>query len=92
MLLCGYLMLNLIAETWFRFLVWMAIGLVVYFAYGRSHSRLGRGDYDKHTRPADPAADPAAERPAPDVESAHPDAATASSRRILGRMRRLDHV
>ena len=59
-LLCGYLMLNLIAETWFRFLVWMAIGLVVYFAYGRSHSRLGRGDYDKHTRPADAAADPTA--------------------------------
>ena len=57
-LLCGYLMLNLIAETWFRFLIWMAIGLVVYFAYGRSHSRLGRGDYDKHTRPADAAADP----------------------------------
>jgi len=59
-LLCGYLMLNLIAETWFRFLVWMAIGLVVYFAYGRSHSRLGRGDYDKHTRPADAATDPRA--------------------------------
>ena len=40
-LLCGYLMLNLIGETWVRFLIWMAIGLVVYFAYGRSHSRLG---------------------------------------------------
>lgn len=40
--LCGYLMLNLIGETWVRFLVWMAIGLVVYFAYGRTHSRLAR--------------------------------------------------
>ena len=38
--MCFYLMLNLIGETWVRFLVWMAIGLVVYFAYGRSHSRL----------------------------------------------------
>ena len=47
-LLCFYLMLNLIGETWVRFLVWMLIGLVVYFAYGRSHSRLGRGEYDKH--------------------------------------------
>ena len=42
-------MLNLIGETWVRFLIWMLIGLVVYFAYGRSHSRLGRGEYDKHT-------------------------------------------
>jgi APA family basic amino acid/polyamine antiporter len=56
-LLCGYLMLNLIAETWVRFLVWMAIGLAVYFAYGRSHSRLGRGEMSGERR-ADVAADP----------------------------------
>lgn len=59
-LLCFYLMLNLTGETWVRFLVWMAIGLAVYFLYGRSHSRLGRGEYDKHTRPADAAVDPGA--------------------------------
>ena len=39
-LMCLYLMLNLTGGTWVRFLVWMAIGLVVYFAYGRHHSRL----------------------------------------------------
>ncbi|MGH3367857.1 MAG: amino acid permease [Nocardioidaceae bacterium] len=39
-LICLYLMLNLTGETWMRFLVWMVIGLVVYFGYGRSHSRL----------------------------------------------------
>ncbi|MGI5125661.1 amino acid permease [Pseudonocardia sp. CA-107938] len=40
-LACLWLMLNLTVETWLRFVVWMVIGLVVYFAYGRAHSRLG---------------------------------------------------
>lgn len=35
-------MLNLPAETWLRFAAWMVIGIIVYFVYGRSHSRLGR--------------------------------------------------
>ncbi|PVG83827.1 amino acid permease [Nocardioides gansuensis] len=42
-LLCFYLMLNLIGETWVRFLIWMAIGLVVYFVYGQRNSRLAPG-------------------------------------------------
>jgi APA family basic amino acid/polyamine antiporter len=40
--MCLYLMLNLTGETWERFVIWMALGLVVYFLYGRRHSRLGR--------------------------------------------------
>ncbi|KAA0023976.1 amino acid permease [Antrihabitans cavernicola] len=41
-LACLWLMLNLSVETWLRFLIWMAIGAVVYAAYGRNHSVLGR--------------------------------------------------
>ncbi len=43
-LICFYLMLNLSAETWLRFLVWMALGFALYFVYGRSHAKLGRAE------------------------------------------------
>ncbi|MGW2894572.1 amino acid permease [Streptomyces sp. NPDC001212] len=36
-----WLMVNLPAETWLRFAIWMVIGFVVYYLYGRTHSRLG---------------------------------------------------
>ena len=26
--------------TWLRFLLWMAAGLIVYYAYGRKHSKV----------------------------------------------------
>jgi APA family basic amino acid/polyamine antiporter len=39
-LLCGYLMLNLPATAWERFLIWLVIGLSIYFFYGRRKSRL----------------------------------------------------
>src|SRR4051794_3827423 len=35
-----YLVTTLPGETWIRFVVWMVIGLIVYFFYGRTHSRL----------------------------------------------------
>ncbi len=39
-LACLWLMLNLSVETWLRFVIWMVIGLVVYFTYGVRHSVL----------------------------------------------------
>ena len=39
---CVWLMLNLTALTWIRFVVWMAIGVAVYAFYGRRNSVLGR--------------------------------------------------
>jgi APA family basic amino acid/polyamine antiporter len=41
---CLTLMMFLAVNTWLRFIIWMAIGLVVYFGYGRPHSRLGQAD------------------------------------------------
>jgi APA family basic amino acid/polyamine antiporter len=42
--LCIYLMTKLEGVTWLRFFAWLLIGLVIYFVYGRTHSRLQRGD------------------------------------------------
>ncbi|MCC9135985.1 amino acid permease [Pontibacter silvestris] len=39
-LICGYMMLNLGFDTWLRLIIWMAIGIIVYFTYGRHHSKL----------------------------------------------------
>ncbi|RVX43136.1 amino acid/polyamine/organocation transporter (APC superfamily) [Nonomuraea polychroma] len=38
-LACLYLMLNLPVETWLRFVIWMVIGVVIYFGYSYWHSR-----------------------------------------------------
>ncbi len=38
---CAWLMYNLPSDTWLRLLVWLAIGLVLYFVYGKGHSRVG---------------------------------------------------
>jgi APA family basic amino acid/polyamine antiporter len=39
-LACLYLMMNLTLETWWRFVAWLVIGLLVYGGYGYRHSRV----------------------------------------------------
>ena len=49
--LCLVLMLSLPVGNWLRLIVWLAIGLVIYFTYGQHHSLLGkelRGEITTH--------------------------------------------
>lgn len=48
---CLLLMLSLPAANWVRLIVWLAIGLLIYFGYGMRHSILGkelRGEISTH--------------------------------------------
>jgi APA family basic amino acid/polyamine antiporter len=40
--ICGYMMYGLPSDTWMRLIIWMAIGLLIYFFYGMSHSKLAK--------------------------------------------------
>lgn len=40
LLSCLYLMVEIPTASWWRFLIWLAAGLVIYFFYGRRHSHL----------------------------------------------------
>ncbi|MFY0544341.1 amino acid permease [Brevibacillus sp. H7] len=42
---CGYLVISLPASTKIGFLIWLLIGSVIYFMYGRNHSKLNQGRF-----------------------------------------------
>jgi APA family basic amino acid/polyamine antiporter len=44
---CLYLMASLREATWIRLIVWLVIGLVIYFSYGRFHSKVQSHVVDK---------------------------------------------
>jgi basic amino acid/polyamine antiporter, APA family len=41
---CLFMMVFLPLDTWIRLIVWLAIGLVIYFTYGAKHSKLRNPD------------------------------------------------
>ncbi|MCV3295955.1 MAG: amino acid permease [Oenococcus sp.] len=45
-LFCLVLIAGLNWETWVRFIVWFAIGMVIYFAYAKRHSKLNPSNSD----------------------------------------------
>jgi APA family basic amino acid/polyamine antiporter len=49
---CLLLMFSLPPENWLRLVIWLVIGLGIYFGYGRRHSRLG---LEGEAVPAEPA-------------------------------------
>ena len=42
-LVCLSMMSSLDSETWIRLVVWLVIGLFIYFNYSRTHSKLNKG-------------------------------------------------
>jgi len=39
-LVCLYLMYSLPTESWIRLFIWMALGVIIYFMYGKKHSKV----------------------------------------------------
>jgi APA family basic amino acid/polyamine antiporter len=39
---CLFMMFSLPGDTWLRLIIWLAIGVVIYFKYGAKHSKLNK--------------------------------------------------
>jgi len=53
-LMCGYLMIQLPIVTWYRFVIWLAIGLLLYADYGVRRSRLRSSEFTAGMRQSAP--------------------------------------
>jgi len=47
-LTCLLLMFSLPAENWYRLIIWLIVGLVIYFLYGRRHSVMAQQRHTTH--------------------------------------------
>jgi len=47
----GLMMVSLPLDTWLRLVIWLLIGMAVYFFYGRHHSRVQRGPQQPTPKP-----------------------------------------
>ncbi|MGA2133286.1 MAG: amino acid permease [Bryobacteraceae bacterium] len=45
-LVCFAMMASLDSATWYRLVIWLVIGLCIYFSFGRTHSHLAQGRRD----------------------------------------------
>ncbi len=43
-LVAFYMMASLPLDTWIRLVVWLVIGMVIYYTYGRHHSKVQQGE------------------------------------------------
>src|SRR5437763_2772574 len=72
-LTCLLLMLSLPFENWYRLIIWLLIGLVIYFAYGRRHSVMARHlEHEIKTHGLSPAGQAVADPDAPPSSPAAP--------------------
>lgn len=63
-LFCGVLVVMLPTITQIRFIVWLVIGLVIYFGYGYKHSIITKAQKGTLTAPVSAAAEEPAQAPA----------------------------
>ena len=51
------MMAGLPGDTWLRLIIWLIIGMVIYFSYGRHHSRVQLAEATQEPKPAPSMAD-----------------------------------
>ena len=64
-LICLLLMFSLPVENWYRLIIWLGIGFLIYFTYGRRHSHMRNLPHEIQAHGVSPAGSPVADPMAP---------------------------